>query len=855
MVSRRRLTRSILVSMAVSALLGSQIAALPVAAAGPRHPNVHGRYIVVAKSHADFASARRAAIRAGATIIDEMPATDTLVVSGSVATHATIATDSSVQAVALDHLERVVPPESVGVSSFHAPKGHSGAPGNSKVKPDPAFSLKGLMWDFGRIGAQDAWKSTLGRSSVLVGVADTGLDFTHSELASKVVHVEDFTTTEDPPLCKTYFDYSDADASAEFGGPANTDWNGHGSWIGGNIAGALDGVGINGIAPKVGLVALKIAQWCGYAYDSTILASFQYAADHGINVVSISFGGYLDRSDPDQETIYQQYVKTVAYARSKGTVIAAAAGNEHVRVGAGGRVLSHGILWIPGDVPDPVSNPIDYYGLYEVPGGVPGVVDVSATGNVVVGKSASCPTGTWETSDATCKPASDAHQPSGVGRKNQLTYYSNYGPRIDVAAPGGARKFNLPNADRGGTGGFPYTDADGTTAYEDFGITSNWALQIPCWVNLGPQFYPDECYSNIQGTSMAAPHASAVLALIASAHPALAHSPSALVWLLKASADDISGNTTRALSATDTSPGDRTGIACPTGYCHLGGAADLGSRSLRGRAGRRRSRRPLALPSSHAVREPADRPALSFETTRPDRPLRRGQAPRSVRAMFTAPTASSPNPSAPISSAQAAVTGAPPTMTFTSSRRPASASAWITARWPTIVVVSRAETPTTLAPTSRTFSTKRSGATSTPRSWTSKPLAVSIIPTRFLPISWMSPLAVPMTTRPTTWRRDARASISGSRTPIAVCIARAPAIMSGRNITPQRKSSPTWWIPGTYPSSMATSGSTPSARASRASSAASSGSPSMMLWRIAANRSSFMVGASWGWVDEGVPSR
>jgi subtilisin family serine protease len=573
-VSHRHAPRSILVSIVVSLLLGSLVVAIPVSAASPRHPNASGRYIVVARSHADFAATRLAALHAGATIIDELPATDTLVVSGSSSAHTALAADSHVEAVALDHLERIVPPEAAGLSRFHAPKGNAGSSEHQSVKPDPAFSLKGLMWSFARIGAQDAWKSTLGRSSVVVGVADTGLDFTHPELASKVVHVEDFTVSEDPPLCTTYFDYSDADAAAKFGGPATTDWNGHGSWIGGNIAGALDGVGVNGIAPKISLVALKIAQWCGYAYDSTILSAFQYAADNGINIVSISFGGYLDRSDPNQDTIYNEYVKTVAYARSKGTLIVAAAGNEHTRIGGGGRVLSHGHLWLPGDVPDPVANPIDFYGLYEVPGGIPGVVDVSATDNVVVGESRSCAAGTaGSTTDqnATCKPTSDAHDPAGVGRKSQLAYYSNYGPRIDVAAPGGARKFNLPYWDRGGTPGWPVTDADGTTAYEDFSITSDWALQIPCYVNLGPQFYPDTCYSIIQGTSMATPHASAVLALIASAHPRLAHNPAALVWLLKSTASSISGNATTAISATDTSPGDLSGVACPTGYCHLGG--------------------------------------------------------------------------------------------------------------------------------------------------------------------------------------------------------------------------------------------------------------------------------------------
>jgi subtilisin family serine protease len=198
---------------------------------------------------------------------------------------------------------------------------------------------------------------------------------------------------------------------------------------------------------------------------------------------------------------------------------------------------------------------------------------VSATGNVVVGPSRTCAVGTFETSFATCKPKSDAHQARGVGRRNQLTYYSNYGPRIDVAAPGGARKFNLPAADRGGTPGWPYTEADGTTAFEIFSITSNWAVQIPCFTFSDPVFYPGECYSNIQGTSMATPHASAVLALIASEHRWTAHRPFLLIAYLKRTAEDIDGNTTQPLSATDTSPGDLTGAPCPTGFCHLGGRA------------------------------------------------------------------------------------------------------------------------------------------------------------------------------------------------------------------------------------------------------------------------------------------
>jgi lantibiotic leader peptide-processing serine protease len=339
------------------------------------------------------------------------------------------------------------------------------------------------------MGLPAGWGKTAGSPDVTVGVADTGLDFTHAELASKVVQVVDLTVLEgDEPICKTLFGQSDEDLAAQFGGPATTDWNGHGSWIGGNIA-----------------------------------------ADMGIDAVNISFGGYLDPADPESAVAFQAYADAIAYARSKGTLIVGSAGNAHVRIGADGRITSHGQLTTPEDF-------VDLFGWYRVPTGPPGALVVSATGNLVNRPSASCPPGTADNPDATCKPASDAHQPFGVGRRDQLAYYSNYGARVDVAAPGGARKFNLPAYDRGGTPGFPQ----------------------------------GQCYSSIQGTSMAAPHATAAVALIASAHPSLRHRPGALVARLKATARSV-GNRTPPLSATDTSPGDLTGVACPTGYCHLGG--------------------------------------------------------------------------------------------------------------------------------------------------------------------------------------------------------------------------------------------------------------------------------------------
>jgi hypothetical protein len=548
------------------------VAALVVTGSAATAAPARSQFIVEVGNSADYNAVRSKASGLGATVVRDLKQIRRLVIVGTSAQSGSLASDSRVTSVALDQVSSVGPPE----STPSAPAGVSvqqatlGAPTQSVgttatgFTPDPAFGYAGLMWNYDRIGATQAWNATTGSPSVTVGVSDTGLDYTHSELASKVDSVVDFTVNEDPPLCKTFFGTSDQELAKKLHAPADTDFFGHGTWIGGAIAAAADGKGINGIAPSVRLVSLKIAQWCGFAFDSTILDSFLYAADHGIPLVNISFGGYLDFSDPSQSAVYRAYKDAVAYAKGKGTTIVAAAGNEHTRVGNDGRVTSHGTLTIPGD------SLFDAFNQYEVPGGIPGVVDVASVGNVVVGSSPSCPSGTTG-ANATCKPASDAHQPFGVGQQNQLTYYSNYGSRIDVAGPGGARKFNVPNADRGGTPGFPYTTADGFTAFEDFGITSNFAQQIPCFVlNSTAGFPKNQCYTGIQGTSMAAPQAVGVMALILSANRTL--NPDGLVTLLKSNAT-AGSNTTPGLSATDTSGGDRTGGSCPTGYCHLGGSA------------------------------------------------------------------------------------------------------------------------------------------------------------------------------------------------------------------------------------------------------------------------------------------
>jgi thermitase len=164
------------------------------------------------------------------------------------------------------------------------------------VPNDPLWSLQ---WGPKKIQADWAWNTTVGSSSVLVAVLDTGIDYNHPDLAANYV-----------PLGYNWA-YNNSDPKDDFG---------HGTHCAGIIAAELNNsIGIAGMA-QVHIMAEKVLDSGGYGYEDWVANGIIHATDMGANIISMSFGGY-----GDSELIHD----AVKYAYSAGVMLVAAAGNDH----------------------------------------------------------------------------------------------------------------------------------------------------------------------------------------------------------------------------------------------------------------------------------------------------------------------------------------------------------------------------------------------------------------------------------------------------------------------------------------------------------------------------------------------
>ena len=150
--------------------------------------------------------------------------------------------------------------------------------------------------------APQAWDGAQGYGSagVVIAIIDSGVDTGHTDL--RLV---------------TGYDFGDNDANPD-DDAANA---GHGTCCAGIAAAMNNGVGAVGVAPGCSIMPLKVANSAGKMYFSAIQNALYYAADHGVQVASMSFGAAI-RTDAATETALQ-------YAYNAGVVLLASTGNEN----------------------------------------------------------------------------------------------------------------------------------------------------------------------------------------------------------------------------------------------------------------------------------------------------------------------------------------------------------------------------------------------------------------------------------------------------------------------------------------------------------------------------------------------
>jgi subtilisin family serine protease len=182
------------------------------------------------------------------------------------------------------------------------------------------------------IDAARAWNITSGDSDVVVAVIDSGVFYGHEDLLSNM-----WQNPDEIPGNKLDDDgngYIDDiygyDFAANFSGDNDSnpmDIDTHGSHVAGTIAAiGNNGIGITGVAWHARIMALKAMRPDKYLYDSDLIEAVEYAItmkERGVNIVAInaSYGGFGgSQSDPMRDVI--------AEAGQAGIVFVASAGND-----------------------------------------------------------------------------------------------------------------------------------------------------------------------------------------------------------------------------------------------------------------------------------------------------------------------------------------------------------------------------------------------------------------------------------------------------------------------------------------------------------------------------------------------
>jgi subtilisin family serine protease len=356
------------------------------------------------------------------------------------------------------------------------------------------------QWDMALINAGDngSYQYAKGKG-VTVGVLDSGVDFSHPDIAPNLdvdrscSFIFDDTPTADP------VEIANGDCSNKI---AVQDLSGHGTHVATTIAAPINGIGIAGVAPEATIVALKICTEVGYCFADSVAAALRYAGDQKLDIVNMSLFAdpylYYCKNKKEQKAILKELESAARYAQRRGVLIVASAGNAQAD-------LQHPGLdttspdWPPGsaEIRDVKNN------CRVAPAELPGVLTVSATGPV-----------------------------GYPGYDLWIADYSSVGmSRVDVTAPGGDYFQATGTVQDAILAGLSSTGANSLWDFFDFLETNVPGFEGLTTLDQGYR------YAYLNGTSMSSPHAAGVAALVKEMHPRW--SPGAIKSAVQRSAQNL----------------------------------------------------------------------------------------------------------------------------------------------------------------------------------------------------------------------------------------------------------------------------------------------------------------------------
>ncbi|MBR1699597.1 MAG: S8 family serine peptidase [Bacteroidales bacterium] len=312
---------------------------------------------------------------------------------------------------------------------------------------NPSFSKNSVAG--ADVNVTDVWANlTCGDPDIIIAVVDEGVKWSHPDLKDNM-----WTNTKEIPNNGIDDDgngYADDVYGFNFAVAGAIEWtaaknSGHGTHCAGTIAAVNNnGKGVAGIAGGSGkgdgcrIMSCQIFSGDVTANAASTARAIKYAADMGASIISCSFGYTVSFSSDDE------YIKRV------GSIEIDAIHYFEAPENANNPVLNGNIAIFAA------GNENHAYAHY--PGGFCDIISVSAFG------------------------------PDGLP-----TYYTNYGPGCNIAAPGG-EAYHLTNR------------------WESM-VLSTVTSEIPQLGTGGASNQTGLDYGYMQGTSMACPHVSGVVAL------------------------------------------------------------------------------------------------------------------------------------------------------------------------------------------------------------------------------------------------------------------------------------------------------------------------------------------------------